>query len=145
MATDRYWVCSTCEHRQGAAGRLFDNLRDIVQGKKARCSECGKSSHLELTFGFGLSSPHRGKVLDAFLPKPLSKWPHGKSTVEFYPFLVIVKSIDEGYRSVWLPYWHVVTNHRGHPRVKYGQWAPFIWDRRLASLVGQAKAKGYKI
>ena len=145
MATDQYRVCSNCRHRRQAAGRLFDALHGIVQGKKARCSECDASTHLELTFDFGLSSPHRYKVLDAFLPKRRLKWQRGKSTVEPYTFLVIVESADEGYRDVWLPYWHVVTDHRGHPRAKYGQWAPFIWDVRFASLVRQAKAKGYKV
>jgi hypothetical protein len=84
--------------------------------------------------------------LAAFLPKRLdNSWPEGKSQRSFYPFLVIVKSIDERLRSIWLPYWHIDKPKRGKPFYKYGQWASFISERPFASLVRQARAKGYKI
>ena len=148
MATGRYNVCHShsCRSRQWV-DRLFDAIYDISQGKKARCSKCGKISRLELEFGFGLGAyPHKCRVLAAFLPKRLdNSWREGKYRRSFYPFLVIVKSIDEGYRSVWLPYWHLDKDRQGHVRVKYGQWASFVSERPFASLIRQAKAKGYKI
>jgi hypothetical protein len=111
------------------------------------CSKCSAKTHLELEFGFGLGAhPHKCKVLAAFLPERLdNSWPEGGFTRSFYPFLVIVKSIDESYRSVWLPYWHIDKPKRGKSIYKYGQWASFISERPFASLVRQARAKGYKI
>lgn len=149
MATEKYNVCSvrSCGHREWVA-RLFDALNDISKGKKSKCSECGGKSYLELEFDFSRGKyPHQCKVLDAFLPK-IDKWTDGKGNKferSFYPFLVIVQSIDEGYRSVWLPYWHIDKDRRGKLFYKYGQWASFIRERRFASLVSQARAKGYKI
>src|ERR1700733_3358436 len=146
MATERYNVCSarSCGNKEWVAG-LFDALRDIQRGR-LQCSKCGKKSHLELEFGFDLGkSLHRCKVLDVFLPKRIEKWPRGKFERSFYPFLVIVKSTDEGYRSMWLPYWHIDKNQKTRKTFrKYGQWASFISERPFVSLIGQARAKGYK-
>jgi hypothetical protein len=148
MATGRFNVCSvrSCGHREWVA-RLFDALCDIQQ-ERARCSKCGARSHLLLEFSFGNGKyPHPCKVLDVFLPKPKPRsWREGKLKRGFYPFLVMVESINEGHRSVWLPYWHIDTNRRGHiVGVKYGQWASFMRDSVLASLTDQARAKGYQI
>jgi hypothetical protein len=65
--------------------------------------------------------------------------------VKFYPFLAMVEALEEGYTSAWLPYWHVVTHINGHLERKYGQWASFMGEDALASLVKQARAKGYSI
>jgi hypothetical protein len=145
MATERYNVCSACGNKQSVT-TLFKALYDISRGREARCSKCDKKSVLELTFGFGRgTSPHQCKVLAVFLPKHIDRWKEGRFNRSFYPFLVIVKSKANGHRSVWLPYWHIDRRRRQNPRVKYGQWASFIRESPFASLVGQAKTKGYKI
>jgi hypothetical protein len=54
--------------------------------------------------------------------------------------------MDEGYRSIWLPYWHIDKHFKtGKIIYKYGQWASFIAERPFISLIRQAKSKGYKI
>jgi hypothetical protein len=101
---------------------------------------------LEFEFDLGKSS-HLCKVLDVFLPKKIDHWKRGKSVRWFYPFLVVVESIDkrDNYRSIWLPYWHVDKNKKtGKQLKKYGQWASFVWEEPFISLIRQAKAKGYK-
>jgi hypothetical protein len=144
VATGKYNVCNR-GHREWVEITLFDALCDIQQGK-ARYCKCGGRSHLELTFEFGRGKyPHKCKVLAAFLPKRLdNSWVEGKFQRSFYPFLVIVKSIDESHRSIWLPYWHVDKPKKGASIPKYGQWASFVSERLFASLVRQARAKGYK-
>ena len=145
MATAKNNVCNHCGTRE-SVDQLFDALCDVQRGK-LRCS-CGRKSHLELEFGFGMGKyPHRCEVLDVFLPERRQKgWRERGRLVQFYTFLVIVRSIESDYISAWLSYWHVERNNHGEiARRKYGQWAPFIRDTQLASLIAQAKAKRYNV
>src|SRR5947207_15252660 len=115
MATDRYSVCNAKRriHRVWIP-RLFDALLDVAEGR-ARCSECGSGSYVELAFAFGNGRyPHACRVGDAFLPDPRPRsWQEGGQRRYFYPFLVMVESSRDGRRSAWFPYWHVDTNRRG--------------------------------
>jgi hypothetical protein len=126
---------------------LFDALKGIASGETRNCQNCGSKMHLRLTYAFGLEAgPHEGKVLDVFLPEEIAEWPNKSGgVVRFYPFLVMVESASEGYTSAWLPYWHVVTRKDGAVERKFGQWAPFMGEDALASLVNQARVNGYKI
>jgi hypothetical protein len=91
------------------------------------------------------AGPYPCRVIAAFLPKDLVRWKQtDNSTVEFYPFLVIVESQAE-VRSIWLPYWHVVTTEGGQVSHPYGQWAPFMDTKSFKSLVDQAREKGYAV
>src|SRR5882672_8604913 len=118
--TERYLICSICSGRKWASG-LFDALRDMAQGKQTLCSKCGPNAHrLELIFPLALAPTARYKVVHAFLPKKPDTWRRGKSKIQFYPFLVLLESLNSRHRSVWLPYWHAVTND-GRTRMKYGQ------------------------
>jgi hypothetical protein len=116
MATERYLVCTPCRSREWVT-RLFDVLHSIEQGK-TQCPACGVKKHLELKFEFGGGKwPYRCKVLDVFLPKPrVTSWREGKSRVAFYPFLVIVKSLDDHHEYTWFPYWHIERNGWGDIR-----------------------------
>ena len=148
MATDRYKVCSvrSCGNKREWVPRLFDALCEIQQ-KRFRC-KCGAKSFLSLEFQFGNGSYlHPCRVLDVFLPKPMPRsWREGRYQRSFYPFLVIVESSPRGQQEAWLPYWHIDKNRRGDTvGVKYGQWASFLRASVLASLTGQARAKGYKV
>lgn len=144
MATDRYFVCGKCKTQEWADS-LFDTLKDHANGVRYPCSECQTELEIQLTFNFGLDAgPHPCKVLDVFLPATIHNWPRESgATVEFYPFLVMVESLDEGYASAWLPYWHLVKHPSGGVKKKYGQWAPFIDLESYVSLVQKARDKGY--
>jgi hypothetical protein len=137
-------VCPQCQSKEWAGG-LFDALNDRANGILHRCPECRAEQELHLTFDFGLDAgPHPAKVLDAFLPTPIRIWPRdGGASVEFYPFLVMVESMDEGYTSAWLPYWHLVRQADGGLERKYGQWAQCLDLESYASLVSKARAKRY--
>lgn len=144
MATERHWICSTCDSREWA-GRLFDVLREVSAGAQSPCATCGAVRTLELVLPFGVGAgPHRGKVLDVFLPEDIRSWRDEKNNlVEYFPFLVMVESLAEGYVSAWMPYWHLVTDGGGRIERKYGQWAPFMDLESFANLVLKARTKGY--
>jgi len=147
MATNRIKVCSIpgCGRRAWVP-RLFDALSEIQEGR-ARC-ECGGKSYLLLEFSFGNGLyPHRCRVLDVFLPKPMPRsWRQGRFKRSFIPYLVIVESCGNRCQEAWLPYWHIDRNRRGEiVGVKFGQWASFLRAEVLASLMKQARAKGYKV
>lgn len=147
MATDRYHVCSTCSNRRWVP-RLFDALRELASGTLPACEACGQTTHIELEFSFGLDAGrHPCKAVAAFLPKSIAAWEQGadQSRVEFFPFLVIVESLEEDYHSVWLPYWHIVTHSSAHIETKYGQWAPFIAADSYRLMVKQAREAGFDI
>ena len=155
MATDRYIECTArkCGNREWPGG-LFQSLRKFRQSTTL-CSKCGAEANLWLEFSFGNGRyAHLCKVLDVFLPegRPLT-WREGRYRRGFYPFLVMVESTEEEgvhlrkpHRSAWLPYWHIDRNRRGRiVHTKYGQWAPFMAHTAFASLVRQARKKGYRI
>ena len=155
MATDRYIECGSrkCRHREWPGG-LFQTLHRF-QKRTPVCPQCGDEAHLWLEFSFGNGRyAHLCKVLDVFLPEGRpSNWREGRYRREFYPFLVIVESTEEEgvrfkkpRRSAWLPYWHIDRNRRGCiVHTKYGQWAPFMAHSAFASLVRQARKKGYRL
>jgi hypothetical protein len=129
LATSRYFTCASCRKEQWA-GSLFKTLQHMVRSRPSAC-DCGQPRHLKLTFQFGLEAGEYGcKVLSVFLPESryLAVWEDSAGgTVTFYPFLVIVASIEDDHQSVWLPYWHVVRfADRRRPQTKYGQWAPHM-------------------
>ena len=144
MGTERYYVCEVCQTKTWIS-TLFDSLHDHANGRGHICECCSSPKNIELTFNFGLDAgPHRCKVLATFLPDQIARWPNEKgSTVEFYPFLVVVESIEEGHSSVWLPYWHIVKHQNGTIQKKYGQWAPFIESGAYSSLVAKAQKAGF--
>ena len=145
MATSRYYICTACSDRQWVP-RLFDALRCQASTTLPPCDVCGQPTYLELRFQFGLDAgDHPCKVLAAFLPKTPATWRQeaDNSNVEFFPFLVIVESLEEGYKSIWLPYWHLVTYPDETVKTKYGQWAPFIAADLYQSMTEQARAAGF--
>lgn len=144
MATDRFYICTRCQTKTWIP-TLFDALRDQAEGVTHSCQTCSKGLDIELHFSFGMDAGrHPCKVLEAYLPDDIYTWcdVNGNS-VEFYPFMVIVESMEEGYSSVWLPYWHLVNKKNGTIEKKYGQWAPFIDLDSYASLLAKARAAGY--
>jgi hypothetical protein len=146
MATSRFHVCTSCSARTWASG-LFDALLDCVKLATTACSQCGGKTYLELDFPLSLGAEHYpSKVLDAFLPSSAITWPEGDgSSVQFFPFLVIVQPLKYEDQFVWSPYWHLITNADGRVTKKYGQWAPFVDLGAYSSTVAQARAKGYEI
>jgi hypothetical protein len=144
MATERFFVCSRCEVKEWAQG-LFDALRDRASNAAHQCSKCKADMELQLTLNFGLGlGPHRFKVLDAFLPDTISSWPDEKgSRVSFYPFLILLASLEEDNTKAWLPYWHLVAHPDGTLERKYGQWAACVDLDLYSSLIRNAQSKGY--
>ena len=148
MPTDRQFVCASCKKEEWA-GRLFDVLQALVHSRPSACA-CGHSRYLKLEFPFGLDAgPFECKALAAFLPDEEhgTDWPDSNGgTVTFYPFLVIVASIEDGDQRVWLPYWHVVRFADGRrTQTKYGQWAPHMAMTTMANLLMQARNAGFSI
>jgi len=141
MATIRQYICKNCPPKN--AGRLFDALKKKAKGKILECQKCGMPyDSLRLKFDFALGATNSEcTVLDCFLPKDIAKWKDGKKTVEFYPFLVIVKRHGKE-NATWLPYWHIIKD-KEKKTIKYGQWAPFMDSHLFNSLLEQAKKKGY--
>lgn len=144
MATDRYYVCTKCKSEEWI-DTLFDALFDFSKNKTRKCQSCMKDMEMKLTFDFGLGAePSPCKILAVFLPEKIIKWhDEKKNLVKFYPFLVIAESIDEGYNSAWLPYWHIVEKKGQIIEKKYGQWAPFMDIKSYKSLLNNAKKKGF--
>jgi hypothetical protein len=140
MATERYFVCKCPQPTP--AGRLFDALRDIAEGRDLTCLRCETSKELHLVFQFGLEggSPEC-RVLAVFSPTgPGATWETAEGeTVTFFPFLVVLESNEQ---HVWLPYWHTVEKS-GSLQRKYGQWAPFMSPETFRSLLAQARRRGY--
>lgn len=80
-------------------------------------------------------------VLGCYLPRPPQNWSTGTQNVTFLPFLVVTET-PGGQRSVWLPYWHEVTEG-ARKKVKYGQWAPNMDHHLFVDLLAQARADGF--
>lgn len=140
MATQRYFVCSSCNQEQWAWPRLFDLLHDVASNSLAPCS-CGGNQFLKLIFDWGQGvGPYPCKVLGAFLPKKDIEWESETGNmITFYPFLIITEGLKKKDRGVWLPYWHIEKSADGQT-YKYGQWAPHMDSGSFADLLGQAKA-----
>jgi len=144
MATDWVFVCPKCNNSEW--DRLFDTLKNWANDVRHKCSECQTESEIHLTFDFSLGAgPYSCKVLDVFLPDKIRSWPEDGKQIEYYPFLVIVESLDpeEGYMSVWSPYWHLKYSAGENPQIIYGQYASHLDLESFASLVKKASAKGY--
>lgn len=153
MATGRWYSCPNCQRKEWA-GSLFQALKWLVKKTDEHrlgdeclkedgtlCLKCKSSLQLELKFDFALGA--KGKevtALASFLPDPLPEWKDdNKQRVVFYPFLVITEG--EFGKAVWLPYFHVVGDEK--PRVKYGQWAPYMGIGLFESLLKQARDRGF--
>jgi hypothetical protein len=96
-----------------------------------------------LIFKFGLGAGGAEcKVLHAFLPRERIWWEDDGKTVTFFPFLVVMKRMDEEGQPFWLPYWHTVEGP-GRKVLKYGQWAPWMDADHFKDLLAQAREKGY--
>ena len=141
MATERHFVCDRCKSRKWIF-HLFDTLREKADGKQPTCPSCGEPQHIELDFDFGL----RGNVLASFLPDRIIEWTEeDKTQREFYPFLVFVESLDRKERSVWTPYWHVITKEGKSPVPKYGQFASCLTVGDYHHMVEKARKAGFEI
>ena len=142
MATQRYYICPHCKNKQWPA-TLFDALRDCATGNIPKCMNCDIESDLHLTFSFGLDvGDHPAKVVAAFFPDNISSWEDAQGAfIEFYPFLVVVQSLEEGHKSIWLPYWHI-RSHENRVEKKYGQWAPFIHEGSFLEMLDKARNAG---
>jgi hypothetical protein len=149
MPTERYFVCTKGCPEQWA-GRLFDALSAQVENDLAPCS-CGAQRYLKVGFPFAFGEKEEDhvywyRVLAAFLPKEACKWKAGDgSKVAYYPFLIVCESLDcpDPHRSIWLPYWHVVSYPDDTSATKFDQWAPHMETRFFASLIDQAREKGF--
>jgi len=125
---------------------MFEALRNIANDSRLACPLCGADCHLEFEFQFALAvGNYRYRVLAAFVPERSVSWNTSVGDdVVFWPFLVILNNPSEG-NSVWLPYWHEVKSPSGAVHNRYGQWAPFMNQASFASLLAQARAKGYSV
>jgi hypothetical protein len=146
MATEWAFHCRRCQKKTQAKTLLYDALLELSKSAN-NCQECGQAQELHLAFDFGLEAGRREcTVLDVFVPSEPPSWPKqdGKR-VTFFPFLVAVEQCIDGNKSraFWLPYWHIEQAADGARHTKYGQWAPFMDDDLLESLVQQARRKGY--
>lgn len=141
---ERYYVCEVCQTRTWIL-TLFDSFYDHANGRGQACECCSSPKNIELTFHFAMGAgSHPCKVLATFLPDQIARWPNEKGgTVEFYPFLVVVESIEEGFSSVWLPYWHIVKHKDGTIEKKFGQFAPFVESEAFSSLAAKARKAGF--
>ena len=139
MATERYYSCK-CEELTYPAN-LFDALLDFSKAAPS-CKKCGRKE-LHVVFHFGLEGGNPDcKVLAVYIPRRLGSWrrkDHAKVT--FVPFLVILKN-DDGAKTCWLPYWHVV-ERKGKRERKYGQWAPYVNQTEFVSLLEKARKAGH--
>jgi hypothetical protein len=79
-----------------------------------------------------------------FLPSKLDSWQkkNNGNWVTFYPFLVVMEHTSKEGRVFWMPYWHIEEG-TGTKKKKYGQFASFLEEPLLKSLLAQAHAKGY--
>jgi DNA-directed RNA polymerase subunit RPC12/RpoP len=144
MASKVYYGCVKCQ-QQTPAGNLFDALLEISKGVESRCATCGEERQLHKIFDFGLGALRPDfKLLHAVCPREneLVAWEQDGGWITFYPFLVIMESVDEKSRAFWLPYWHIV-DRGGTKQRKYGQFAPFLEEPIFKSLLAQAREKGY--
>jgi hypothetical protein len=66
----------------------------------------------------------------------------GQTSVEYLPFLVVVRPLGAKEDAVWLPYWHRVSDN-GHAKLKYGQWAPYMDSSMFHDLVQRAQKQGW--
>lgn len=143
MATKKLYRCQNCSVELETKS-LFDALEAISRSALTLCSQCNGQLQLELefTYSFGASGT-KCRVLDAFLPDVPPSWeaPDVRGVI-YYPFLVITQP-ETGENEIWLPYWHVSTDKRGKEKKKYGQWAPSMDLSVFASLLKNARAKGY--
>jgi hypothetical protein len=145
MGTVRYWWCPWCPDStkyHPLRKSLFCVLRDLAEQKTgAKCPECGKAQELWLEFPFGLNAGrHKFSVKAAYVPNKTAKWKNKDgNTVEFVPFMVILKGTKHSKIAVWLPYWHLV--HR--EKAKYGQWTPVMDVGTFKQLLEKAQKDGY--
>jgi hypothetical protein len=149
IATLREFFCGKCNHREWPDG-MFDALYGSVREGSPPLCECGSERYLEMQFDFGLEAgPFRAEVIKVFLPKEPPEWEISSGgRVTFYPFLVVVQSLDEKKdRTVWLPYWHIVEHRGSHkePKKKYGQFAPHMDIGLFTDLVDQARESGFLV
>ena len=143
MGTKIQLVCSNCGNKK-VTSPMFDVLLNEAKGETSNCGKCElpMKLHLEFSFAFGASGGNVD-VLKAFVPEKINIWHDpGGNRVEYYPFLVILRSIPEDKISFWLPYWHL-HNYDGKTKKKYGQWAPLMDKELFESLLLQAKNSGY--
>jgi hypothetical protein len=83
-------------------------------------------------------------VVGAFIPDDINEWDEGKEHWVFYPFLVIIESLnkDEPGHQVWLPYWHKITKD-DKVRTPYGRGAACLEIDNFQQLLKKAKKKGF--
>ena len=62
--------------------------------------------------------------------------------MEFFPFLVILRTADSTELSCWLPYWHLL-HKNGGTELKYGQYAPMMQADLFEDLLRKARGAGY--
>lgn len=135
MATETKYLCAGCGESPWFP--LFEALF-AKAGKGLECSKCKGELEIQLKFEFGL----HGKVVCAFLPDDIAKWDEGEEQWEFYPFLVIIESLDknEPGQKVWQPYWHKVTAKKDKSvRTPYGQWAACLDIDAFQQLLRKAR------
>jgi hypothetical protein len=144
MATRKHYRCQKCGPKKHN-GRLFDALTNLAHREQVVCG-CGKPMELVLGFDLAMNEAPEEKervAVAAFLPNPLPEWTAGSSRIVLYVFLVILSNDVVG-RTVWLPYWHVVDDQKGHSKkIKWGQWSPFPWAELFTDLTIQAQRGGY--
>ena len=139
MATDYFLVCDQCESRLYPGFGLFDLLHAKALKSGFCCPVCGADRKASLSFPFN-AGRLEGELTASYIPTTPIIWDEGDTKVQFFPFLVIVSSDENGSQNIWLPYWHVEMPGR---LLKYGQWAPNMDLGAFAELVAQAQQDGY--
>lgn len=143
MPSKIYYKCGQCQ-QETPSGHLSDALHDLSKGVVSNCTACGGTKQVHKIFDFSLEAGSAEcKLLHAFLPSNLDSWQKENGNwITFYPFLVVMEHTSKEGRVFWLPYWHIEEG-RGTKRRKYGQFASFLEEPGLKSLLAQAREKGY--
>lgn len=142
MATDHWHECCG-GHEDGPDSRL-EGLQRFARSGPAKCGVCEDWSSYVFEFDLGLNAAgSRCEAVAVYGPDRVESWETaGGDAVEFFPFLVILRTAGSSEVSCWLPYWYRVHTKDGI-RTKYGQWAPMMQSDLFEDLIRKARAAGY--
>jgi|SRR5882724_2156496 len=142
MATNHWYECSR-GHQDGPGG-MFAGLQNFAQSGPPKCNVCEESSKYLFEFEIGLNGAgSRCEAVAVYQPDRVESWETADGhDVEFFPFLVILRTAGSSELSCWLPYWHLVHTKEGI-QTKYGQWAPMMQSDLFEDLIRKARAGGY--
>jgi hypothetical protein len=142
MATKHWFRC--LRGHEDAPLSMFVGLQGFAQSGPRQCASCEEPSRYLFKFEVGLDgSGSRCEAIAVYLPDRVERWDTAAGeAVEFFPFLVILRTADSAELSCWLPYWHLVHTKQGI-KTKYGQYAPMMQSDLFEDLLRKARLSGY--